>query len=81
MPNDPESSNVHQSNWTDLNAGEFYKIEGYAMEWSGSDHFTVAVEFEKTDSTGHHHANKEVQLLSIDPDQTFETFNITVEGA
>jgi hypothetical protein len=51
------------------------------MEWSGSDHFTVAVEFEKTDSTGHHHANKEVQLLSIDPDQTFETFNITVEGA
>ena len=32
-------------------------------------------------STGHHHANKEIQILSIDPDQNFEIFNITVTGS
>jgi hypothetical protein len=48
------------------------------MEWNGGNHFTAAVEFEKTNSTGHHHANKEIQLLSIDPTNNFEIFNITV---
>jgi len=42
------------------------------MEWGGDDHFTVSVEFEMLDSAGHHHARKEVQILSIDPDNTFE---------
>jgi hypothetical protein len=51
------------------------------MEYTGGDHFTAAVEFEKTDSTGHHHANKEIQLMSIDPTNNFEIFNITVENA
>lgn len=32
-------------------------------------------------STGHHHASKEIQLLSIDPDNNFEIFNITVTGS
>jgi hypothetical protein len=30
------------------------------MEWTGDDHFTVSVEFEKADTAGHHHATKEV---------------------
>jgi hypothetical protein len=81
LPNVEGSTTVHQSNWTDLTAGEYYKIEGYHMEYSGDDHFTAAVEFEKTDSTGHHHASKEVQLMSIDPTNNFEIFNITVENA
>jgi hypothetical protein len=29
LPNVEGSTTVHQSNWTDLTAGEFYKIEGY----------------------------------------------------
>jgi hypothetical protein len=48
------------------------------MEYSGGNHFTAAVEFEMTNSTGHHHANKEIQLLSINPENNFEIFNITV---
>jgi hypothetical protein len=51
------------------------------MEWSGSDHFTAAVEFEMANSTGYHHANKEIQLLSINPTNNYEIFNITVENA
>lgn len=51
------------------------------MEYNGDNHFTAAVEFEMADSSSHHHANKEIQLLSIDPDNNFEIFNITVENA
>ena len=36
------------------------------MEYTGSDHFTVSVEYEQADSTGHHHANKEIQVMRID---------------
>ena len=51
------------------------------MEWGGDDHFSVAVEFEQADSAGHHHARKAVQVLSIDPENTFEEFTITISGA
>lgn len=51
------------------------------MEWSGADHFTASVEFEKADTAGHHHANKEIQILSILTDMIFEEFEITVSGA
>ena len=51
------------------------------MEWSGSDHFSVAVEFEMADSVGHHHSRKEVQVISADPDNNFEEFEIRVSGA
>jgi hypothetical protein len=53
-------SHQYISDWIDLAAGEFYKIEGYAMEWSGTDHFTASVEFEKADTAGYHHTNKEI---------------------
>lgn len=39
------------------------------------------MEYEQVDTTGHHHANKEVQILSIDPENTEEKFTITVTGA
>ena len=51
------------------------------MEWSGTDHFSVAVEFEQADTAGHHQARKEVQVLSIDPENNFEEFEITISGA
>ena len=51
------------------------------MEWSGDDHFTVSVEFEQADTAGHHHANKEIQILSIETDMIFEQFEITIQGA
>ena len=80
MPNVEGSTTQHKSDWIDLTIGEYYKIEGYQIEWSGNDHFTVAVEYEMTDSSTYHHANKEIQLLTIDPDQNYEIFNITVEN-
>lgn len=43
-----------------MEEGEFYFIEGFMLEYTGSDHYTVSVEYEQADSTGHHHANKEV---------------------
>ena len=80
MPNIEGSTTVHKSEWIDLTIGEYYKIEGYQIEWSGSDHFTAVVEYEMTDSSSHHHANKEIQLLMINPEQNYEIFNITVEN-
>ena len=80
MTPDPEHSHKYISDWIALEAGEFYKIEGYAMEWSGSDHFTTSVEFEKADTTGHHHARKEIQVLSMVPTQTYEKFVIKVNS-
>ena len=51
------------------------------MEWSGSDHFSVAVEFEQADTAGHHHAKKEIQVMSIEPPNVFEEFELTVLGS
>ena len=61
-----------------MEEGEFYKIEGFNMQYGGSDHYTVSVEFEKSDTADHHHATKQVQLLSIDPENVQEKFNLTV---
>ena len=78
MVPDEGSSSQYQSEWIPMEAGEFYKIEGFHLEYGSSDHFTISVEFEKEDTAGHHHANKEVQILSIEPDNVPEKFNITV---
>ena len=29
-----------------MEEGEFYSIEGFMLEYSGDDHFTVSVEYE-----------------------------------
>jgi hypothetical protein len=54
------SSNKKISDWVSLTAGEYYYIESYHLEGSGGDHFAAAVEIEKSDAAGHHHAMKEV---------------------
>ena len=79
----PETSDSSQyiSEWIALAEGEFYKIEGYMMEYSSSDHFTVSVEYEQADTAGHHHANKEIQILRIDQTNIEEKFNIEVSGS
>lgn len=52
--------NQYQSAWIAMEEGEYYSIEGFMMEYTGNDHFTVSVEYEQADTTGHHHASKEV---------------------
>ena len=64
-----------------LTKGEFYKIEGYMIDWGWGDHFTVSVEFEKVNTVGMHHANKEIQVLTYASDNSPEEFIITVENA
>ena len=75
------STTQHKSNWTALTEGQYYKIEGFHGEYGGGDHFTVSVEYEMANSTGYHHANKEIQMLEIAPDNNFEIFNITVTNS
>jgi hypothetical protein len=53
---------------------------GYTIEWGGGDHYTVAVEFEKANTGGHHHANREIQVLSIEHENRGESWSCTVEN-
>ena len=64
----PDNSWKYQSDWISMEGGEFYKMEGFMFEYTGDDHYTVSVEFEKADTAGHHHANNEVLILSFDPE-------------
>jgi len=56
-----------KSDWVNLTAGEKYYVQGSHVERWGSDHMAVGVEIEMANSTGMHHAMKEVQYLSVSP--------------
>mmetsp|Transcript_466 Transcript_466/g.685 ORF Transcript_466/g.685 Transcript_466/m.685 type:complete len:87 (-) Transcript_466:1180-1440(-) len=68
-PADETSSHKWVSDWITLEAGEFYKVEGFHGEYTNGDHATVSVEYEKSSisvtvgdkTSNHHHASKEVQ--------------------
>ena len=78
----PEAADINQyiTQWIPMQAGEFYKIEGFMMEWNGNDHFTVSVEFEQASTAGHHHAVKEIQEMRIDQTNVAEIFDIVVDS-
>jgi len=81
MTPDPlDVNNQYITAWVALTAGEFYKVEGYAVEGTGKDHFTVSVEYEQAATTGHPKANKEIQELRIDQDNVEEKFDIIIEN-
>jgi len=78
-----ESSNRHLgysriSEWIELEEGEPYYIEGKQLQGSGGDHFSTAVEIEHDAMEGHHHSMKEVQYLSVEPAQVFDTTRVTI---
>jgi hypothetical protein len=58
--------------------GEHYYMEAWHLEGSGTDHFAAAVEIEQTAITGHHHAMKEIQYISVEADQVFESTRINI---
>jgi hypothetical protein len=68
------------SNWVNLSKDEYYKIKAIDLHRAGwSDYYmTVAVEFEKSNTAGMHHSNREVQILMIDQDQIPEIWSIVV---
>lgn len=68
-----------KSAWVNLTAGQKYYIEGAHREGTGTDHFSVAVEIEKANSTGHNHAMKELQYLQAENfNASFEVTRLTV---
>ena len=81
FPQETGHSNTWTSDWITLEKDAFYKVDGFHGEYSGGDHSTVSVEFEKTGTTGMHHASKEVQLLEVKNEIVYEQFNITVKNA
>ena len=83
LPQVDGHSNKWTSDWITLEKDQFYKVESFHGEYTGEDHATVSVEFEKT-GTGaakHHHATKEVQVLEVNNEIVYEKFNITVKNA
>ena len=58
VENDEESSLKPISDWFSLEEGKLYPIRGTQRENNGDEHFTVGLEFEEADSTGHYHANR-----------------------
>lgn len=70
----------HQSEWITLEQGEYYFMETQHLEYNWSDHMSVAVEYEMANSTGHHHANKEIQIVEANPTNVYEKFNVTVNS-
>lgn len=68
------------SDWIDLEKGEFYPMLGYTIEGGGHDNYAIAVEFEKANTEGHHHSNREIQVLSIEHENRGESWSCTVEN-
>jgi len=70
-----------KSEWVNLTKGEPHAIEATQHNYHGSDHMAVGVEIERENSTGHHHAMKEVQYVSyFDSNAAFETTRITIDN-
>ena len=40
---------------------------------------TVSVEFQKPNTETHPHTNREVQMISVDPENIFEEFEIIID--
>lgn len=68
------------SDWVDLEEGQHYYLQGYHVDRNGGDHYSVAVEIEATEDSleGHHHSMKELQFLSVGPEQIFDTTKVTI---
>ena len=50
------------------------------MERKGLDHFTVSVMVEQSDIVGHYHAMKEIQLLGVHMNATFERTQLEINN-
>ena len=70
------------SDWFSLTEGENYYIEALTyVEDDNNDAFSVAVEIEQTELTGHHHGLKEIQTIRVFPGEANkDTIEITIEN-
>jgi len=68
------------SDWIPLEEGKYYAMETLMRSWGGDSHYTLSVEIETTDSTGHPNARRAQQYLEITNDDVPEIWTLTVEG-
>jgi nicotinic acid phosphoribosyltransferase len=56
-------------------------MQAYLREETHNDHMTVAVEFEATptETEGHHHAGREIQLLELKHNGQTEEWLLVIE--
>lgn len=73
-----EKMDKQYSDWVALEEGEKYFLNGYHYDYNGYNHFSVAVEIEQSEIVPHHHSRREVQLLTVNADQIFDTIRVTV---
>lgn len=73
-----DDDNQYISDWIMLTQDEYYKIDAYHTQGSGSAHFTVSVEFKSGGSPGHPMATKETQVFTIDQDNVAETWEVII---
>lgn len=66
------------SDWISLEKGKKYYIEGRHNERTAADHFTVGLEIEKTNTTGHHHTMKEIQEITLNGTLRFDKTEINI---
>jgi hypothetical protein len=70
------------SDWVSLTAGQKYEIQTKQSEGSGTDHFTLGVEVEKTSEIpdDHHQAMKEIQYVEAKANGAFEVSTLNVSN-
>jgi len=66
------------SQWYNLTKGEHYYLNAKHVNSGGGGYFSVAVEIESSNGTKHSQAIKEIQQLSMMPEQTLEKTKVTV---
>lgn len=78
--NDPDTLDKLKvkSDWFFLLEGEFYPIRAWHIEGSGSDHVSVGMEFEESDSSASVHASKQIQKFEILQDNVAEQWQVSV---
>jgi hypothetical protein len=78
MPNRDDESHVPISEWIALEEGKLYPMRGTHKEGTGSDHFTVGLEYEEADSSASYNANRQIQVFEISHENVEEVWTVTV---
>ena len=78
MPNVETESHVPISEWISLEEGKLYPMRASHKEGTGSDHFTLGLEYEEADSSASYNANRQIQMFEISHDNVEEEWTVTV---
>jgi hypothetical protein len=77
----PDSWSSHSSSWIPLEGGKSYYIETEHIQFSGSEHVSVAVEIEQADTQAHPQSSYAVQHFTISQDMSYEEWSVSITGS